>query len=654
MQSKFGLKDFILYVLVFLLTLTVFFAMHQNDRNFKRLSTLEQQNSRSIQTLGQIRDQFSQTGDELVEALSQSLREEVQALQAQIDRLGESGSGLSVSEGRSIDESGRDISWARPGVPVVFPRPYEYVNDPADAADYAVGGEFIETFEAQFPKITPYFYSDVYGRRIVDESVCEQLARFDPETLELVGLLAEAWQIDPNGEWLRAKIHPRARFSDGVPVTAEDIRYTFHDLVFNPQHETERFRSTLNVIDRVEVISEKVVEFQFTTQNFSNVTAALGMTIVPKHFYSQFQPSQLNQATGLTMGSGPYRLERLDPANQWTQGNDLVLVRNENYWGRKPAIERLRFKVIQDNVARLTDFENGNSHMMRAVSEQYRSKTSDPNFMANNYAESWINMRSGFGFIAWNCADNNGTPTPFVDARVRRAMTHLLDRERILRDFANGLGAVATGPFPPAGPMNNPNITPRPYDLEAAGRLLDEAGWLVRESDGFRYKDGKRFEFEYTISTSSTYSENVANYLVDQCKKVGIICRVRKIDWAIFAETLDNRSFDAITMQWSQSSPESDPYQLWHSNSIANRGDNFVQWASPRADELIERGRRTLDDAERMQIWHELHEVFYEEQPYTFLLNSPWIRFISRDVSNVHTYPIGLDRNEMYFPAQMN
>ncbi|MCR9215584.1 MAG: ABC transporter substrate-binding protein [bacterium] len=653
MQSKFGLKDFILYVLVFLLTITVVFAMRQNDRNFERLSALEQQNDSMVQTLSQIRDEFAKTGNELVDALSETLRAEVQVIQGQIDRLGDSASGISVSEGQSIDAEGRDISWARPGVPVVFPRQYEYINDPFEAPDYSTGGEFIETFEAQFPKITPYFYSDVYGRRIVDESVCEQLGRYDPQSLEMVGLLAEAWQIDPDGEWMRAKINPRARFSDGVPVTSADVKFTY-DLVFNPQHETERFRSTLNVIESVEAISERVVEFRFTTQNFSNVSAALTMTIIPKHFYEQFQPSQLNQATGLLMGSGPYRLERLDASNQWSQGRDLVLVRNENYWGRKPPIQRLRFKVIQDNVARLTDFENGNSHMMRGVSEQYRSKTSDPNFMANNYAEQWINMRSGFGFIAWNCGENNGEPTPFADARVRRAMTHLIDRERVLRDFANGLGDVATGPFPPAGPMNNPNITPRPYDLDASKRLLDEAGWLVRESDGFRYKDGKRFEFEYTISTSSTFSEDVANYLADQCKKVGIVCTIRKIDWAIFAETLDARSFDAITMQWSQSSPESDPYQLWHSNSIANRGDNFVQWSSPRADELIERGRRTLDDTERMKIWHELHEVFYEEQPYTFMLNSPWIRFISRDVSNVHTYPIGLDRNEMYFPADMN
>ena len=653
MQSKFGLKDFILYVLVFILTITVVLAMAQNDRNFNRLDGIEAKSERAVTTLGQIRDELIKLGEEQRDTLAETLRGEVRLLQGQIDRLGESGSGLSVSEGQAIDREGRDISWARPDVPVIFPEQYTFVSDPTEQPGYAPGGEFIEVFEAQFPKITPYFYSDVYGRRIVEESVCEQLARYDPESLELVGLLADAWQIDPDGLWLRARINPRARFSDGVPVTAEDVRWTFHDLVFNTQNETERFRSTLNVIKEVNVISDRVVEFQFNNANFTNVSASLGMTIVPKHFYERFQPSQLNQATGLLMGSGPYRLERLDPDNQWTQGNPLVLVRNENYWGQRPPIDRLRFSSITENVARLTAFENGDAHMIRGTSEQYRSKTNDQTFMQRNRAEQWINMRSGFAFIAWNCGQNNGVQTPFDDARVRRAMTHLLDRERMLRDFAEGLGKVATGPFPPAGPMNNPAITPHPYDLDEARRLLDEAGWVLRD-DGFRYKDGRRFEFVYTISQGSTFSELVASYMTDQCAMVGIVCRTRKIDWAIFAETLDNRSFDAISMQWSQSSPESDPYQLWHSSSIANRGDNFVQWSSPEADALIERGRRTLDDAERMRIWHELHEVFHEEQPYTFTLNSPWIRFISRDVENVNTYPIGLDRNEMFFAAPMN
>jgi peptide/nickel transport system substrate-binding protein len=96
-------------------------------------------------------------------------------------------------------------------------------------------------------------------------------------------------------------------------------------------------------------------------------------------------------------------------------------------------------------------------------------------------------------------------------------------------------------------------------------------------------------------------------------------------------------------MGWSATAPESDPRQIFHSSSIEDQGDNFVQWRSAEADELIDRGRTTMDTAERMLIWHELDRVMHEEQPYTFLRVVPWLRFVSRDFGNVNAYKVGLD-----------
>ncbi len=659
MQNKFGFKDFLMLVLLLAVLVGIFVSMRQDDRRFEQMQEVIGSNKQQYDTLIQIRDGYERFSEEQTEAIRTAVRAEVLRLSAQIDRLGEaSGGAVEVAEATpTIDAEGRDTSWARPGVPVTWPEPYQFPDDPRDEPDFATGGEFVEFFEAQVPKITPYLYSDVYGRRIVDGRVCESLGRYDPVTLRPVGLLAEAWQYDPNGMWLRAKIHDRARFSDGEPVTAEDFRWTFHEIVFNQQIEAARFRSTLNVIDEVVAIDDKVVEFRFVKPQFTNFDQAITQFWpLPKHFYEQFQPSQINEATSLLMGCGPYRLDwSFDIDDQWTAGDDIVLVRNENYWrDQRPSIDRLRFRVISNNVGRLTAFTNGDGDMMRATSEQYRTKTREPAFLEANHAAQWINMRSGFGFIAWNCGERQGKLTPFHDKRVRRAMTHLIDRDRVLRDFAEGLGQVATGPFPPVSEQSNPAIEPWPFDIEEAKRLLDEAGWRDRNGDGILENEaGEDFRWEYTISKSSTFSEKLAQYLKDQCARIGIECTIRKIDWAIFSTTLNRRDFDAITMQWSNSAPESDPYQLWHSDSIPDQGDNFTQWSNERADELIERGRATLDYDERMAVWHELHEVLHDEQPYTFMLNSPWIRFISRRVGNVNTYPIGLDINEMYIPAPL-
>lgn len=652
MQNTFGFKDFMVLVLLLALVVMTGLSMRQEDRRFADVRTLTIKVQEQATQLGQLRRSLDDRGgddgaDRIVAALG--------ALSRQIAGMGSLPAGAGAGTGGGSEEferllasGGRDESWARPGAAVQWKPLLSFVSDPREFETYAEGGEIIETFEGRPPKITPFQYADVYGRRIVMDIVCESLARLHPRTLRLEGWLAEAWQMDPEGMWLRAKIRDRACFSDGVPVTAHDVKFTF-ETVMNPEMDTERFRSTLNVIESVEVISDKVVEFRFVRPMFSNMTAALAMSIMPRHFYQHVTPAQFNQATGLLMGSGAYRLETVSIDNQWVPPDDIVLVRNENYWGPRPPADRLRFRIIQNYVTSLTDFENGGSHMMRATPEQFRQKSEDETFARNNYMMAWSNMQGGYSFIVWNTGERNGRPTPFADRRVRQAMTLMLDRERINRDFYMGLAAVATGPFPP-GPQTNPEIEPWPYDEERARRLLAEAGWLDRNNNGILENErGDEFRWEYTFSTGSTVTEKIGRYVVDQCLKMGIICTIRQIDWSVMSPTLDNRDFDGLTMAWSASAPESDPNQLWHSASIQNQGDNFAQWNSPEADRLIELGRGTLDEEERMRVWHRLHRVIHEEQPYTFLLNLPWIRFVDRRLENVHPYPSGLHKEEWFF-----
>lgn len=618
MEGRFGFKDFVLLVAVGAVGVLVLLSMRQNDRLWDEVRELRSSTSEQQRQLARLERNLS--------------------------------TGVSVGSTRQRAESPKDDRWARPdGPPVVWLPPLTNPSDPAQHSDFASGGTFTEIFEAQFPNTTPFLYADVYGERIVENTVCESLAVYDPVTLELRAQLGVAYQYDTGGMWLRVRIRDEAVFSDGEPVTAEDVRYTFHDYVFNPEINAARFRSTLNVVDRVEAIDEKVVEFHFREPMFSNLDQAMRMVVLPKHYYERFTPTQLNQSTSLLVGSGPYRLPSSDPAAQWTPPSDLLLIRNERYWGTPPPFDQRRFTIIDDRIARLTAYENGQGDMMRATSEQYARKIEDPAFLERHQALAWNNMRSGYAFIGWNCGPREGKLTPFHDARVRLAMTHLMDRDRIVRDFLRGLGTVATGPFSPAGGQSDRTIKPWPYDMDRARALLDEAGWLVRDASGVRTNErGDRFVFEFTYATGSSIGPRLSVYLKDQCAMVGIVCEIRIVDWAIYDQILKTRNFDAITMQWSWTKPENDPYQLWHSSSIDNQGDNISQWSNPEADRLIEEGRRTIDREARMTIWHRLHGLIHEEQPYTFIAEPPWIRFIGKRIGNAHPYAIGLHIHEMY------
>lgn len=622
MENRFGLRDFVLLMAVLVVGLSVWLAMFQRDREWGQLQAISGQLERVERQLAR--------------------------MSAMLERGMVLGTAPAGADGLPVSQ-GRDESWARPGVKIEWQAPWTFVTDPRLDPRYQSGGTFTEIFEAQPAKLTPYIQTDVYGRRVID-LVIEPFAAYDPRTLRLRGVLAEAWQADPAGLWVRIRIHDRARWSDGEPVTAEDMRWTFHEFIMNPQIEAQRTRSVIaDKIDRIEVVSERVLEVHFKEAMFDNLDTALTLWPLPRHFYGQISPAEINKGTGLLMGSGPYRLARLDVDDQWTPGQPVVLVRNEQYWGTPPPLDGFRFLAINDELPRLTAYRNREGDMITPSAPQFATAVADPAWTAENQCLNWVNMRSGNAFIAWNCGERNGKLTPFHDRRVRLAMTHLLDRERMIRDIWRGFGQVSKGSFLPISPASNPDIRPWPYDLAEARRLLAEAGWEDRNGNGvLEDPSGREFVFEFTYSTGGEIAQRIALFVQDACAAAGIRCVLRGVDWSVSDPIRKQRDFDAITLAWGANAPESDPKQIFHSNSIKDQGDNFAQWSNPEADRLIEAGRRELDFEKRMKIWHEFERVLHEEQPYTWVRVAPFLRFVQKDIGNVHAYPKGLEPWEFF------
>lgn len=637
MQNRFTLKDFVLLVVVLAVGVSQWLSMVQRDRDRTQMAKVEEQLGTVAQQLGRMQQSLDQNAREM-QKIGSALAEGVVARPAT--------DGGSASAG---PRGGRDESWARPGVAVEWAAPSGFTNDPTKAEGFVEGGEFVQIFEGQPAVVTSFRYGDTYGRYVNDE-VVESLGRYNVQTLKLEHLLAAAWQMDPEGMWLRVRIRDEARFSDGKPVTAEDVRWTHDDFLYNPEVQADRFRSVTNGIAKIEVLGEKVVEIQFKERRFDNKQQAALMPVLPKHFFSRFTPAQINTSTGLLMGSGPYRFPSVDPDNQWAPPQDIVLVRNESYWGPRPAVERIRFKVVQDSLARLTTFTNQQADFARPTAAQFDKLKDDPSF--NNYARAkmWYNVQGGWSFICWQTGPRaGGKLTPFSDRRVRLAMTHLIDREKIKRDISKDLVRLATGPFNSETPQANPRIQPWPYDVEKAKALLDEAGWKIRDASGFRTNEkGERFTFQLTFGQGNDSTLQMVTYVKDQCAMVGIDCQLAPIDWSVLQSILDRRDFDAITFAWSSSAPETDPTQLWAISSIEGTGDNFGQWRNEEADALIKKGRQTIDDDERMKVWHELHRVIHEDQPYTPLHEQPWLRLVNNRVGNFNMYRMGMDVSEFF------
>jgi len=476
----------------------------------------------------------------------------------------------------------------------------------------------------------------------VSNNIFEGLLKYDPDELQLKPLLAESYSVSDDGLKITFRLRDDIHFSDGHPVTADDVIFTY-ETITNPRIDAASLANYYRDVKEVVKISDRQVRFIMKRPYFKSleIVGFDATGILPKHIYDFNDPEQFNKRISDPVGSGPYVFEK------WDIGREIVLRRNENYWGPKPKLKKIVYRIILNDTAAVQALRAEQIDFMRPLPGQYTELSKDPQFTSRIRCLSYWTPFVGYFWMGWN------QDRPFFkDRRVRLAMTHLVDRQLICRKLLRVPDArVPTGPFYIYGRQSDPNIQPWPYDPEKAEQLLNQAGWIDTDGDGIRDKDGVPFRFRYMMVSGVSLHRQIAKLLKDEAAKVGIDVIVEPYEWSIFSQRLLDRQFDAVNLAW-HGDVEEDPYQIWHSSQTGNRGSNYVGFRSAEADELIERARKTLDRTERNRLYRRLHQIIHEQQPYTFIYTRPEQRFLHRRFQNVRMHRLGLDKHEWYVPKE--
>jgi len=474
-------------------------------------------------------------------------------------------------------------------------------------------------------------------RYITTGSIFERILEYDFDEAKLKPWLAESYEVSKDGLEITVKLREGICFSDGVPITADDVIFTY-ETSMNPGVDAAVQRMAYKNFKKVIKIDDRTIKFIFDEVYWKTFEAVGLFEVLPKHLYKFDNPEEFNKRRSNPVGSGPYIFEK------WDVGQQLVLKRNENYWGYKPKIEKIVFKFITNEAAALQALRSGDVDYMIPTPEQYSEMANDKQFNREFLVMRYWAPGVPVFFIAWN-----EEKPYFKDVRVRLAMTHIIDRKTIAKNLLKGEVEVATGPFYIYGRQNDPNIQPWPYDLQKAAAMLDEAGWIDSDGDGVRDKDGLPFRFKFSYPTGQLLYEQLAKLLKEAGAKVGIDVTPDPYEWSVFVERFQNHQFDALVIG-SGGTIEFDPYQYFHSSQIADRGDNVTSYNNPKVDRLLEEARRTLDEDKRYELYHEFHKIIHEEQPFTFLFMRPERRFLDRRFENVKIHKLGLNELDWYVP----
>lgn len=608
MENRFGFRELVLSTLLVILILVVLLGMKQLDRQWAVLQSITQQNSEQTRQLMGIR------------------------------RTLEDGINVNVAQRNTgtIQQTSGSEQWPDRG------DPFANLKTAETRRDFARGDWLIDNFGTKLPKVTPIVSSDLYAEW-VQAKVLEGLAYRDPMTLDYLPQLARSWKISDDGMTFSFRLRKGVQFSDGVPMTADDVIYSFQ-FIMNPKIDAARQRAYYQKIKSVEKKGDDVIVFTMKEPYYESFDLCGGISVLPKHFYEKYTEEQINTNPGLLMGTGPYRMP---DAAGWRPGQKVELVRNENYWGTPGTFNKFIYLEVQEEAAEETMYGNGELDVFATQPEQFVRLLKDPKLMARSNHFEYNSPMNGYAYIAWN-EKRGGSPTRFADPRVRKAMTLLTDRERIAKDIYLGYASVISGPFGPTSPQGDPSIKPLPYDPDAARKILAEAGYKDTDGSGvLKGPDGQPFRFKLTYGNGNATFDRVALLLKDDFAKAGITMDPDPVDWPILVKKLDTRDFEVISLRWG-GAVESDLYQEFDSSQIQDQGDNFMSYSNPALDKILRQARQTVETPKRMELWHEAHRILAEDQPYTFLMSSMSLRLMDKRIQNVERSKIGLNYVYIY------
>ncbi len=487
----------------------------------------------------------------------------------------------------------------------------------------AGGGTVYRHLEADCRTLNWVLYTTTYENYVL-RYLYDRLLDYD-QNLEIVPVLAKDYEVSKDHLSVTVTLRDSLRWHDGVPISAGDVKFTV-DKILDPAVAAVNKEAWFSRLDRVEVLDDLTVVFKWKEPYAPSLHALTQFAPIPQHIYGTGDFNE-NAANRAPVGSGPFKFE------EWRTGQMIGLVRNDDYYGEKAYLDRIVFKIIPDGSAALNALKTGELDEMRITQIQWETQTNDPDFLAK--FDKTLYYVPQYNYIAWNCRS-----VWFKDPRVRRAMTMLFDRETINKELYSGHAEIVTGPFYIKSWAYDSSIAPVPFDPEGAKKLLDETGWIDGNNDGVREKDGARFEFDFFIISGSETGRRYSELLQEQCRKAGVIVNIRQLEGATFFDKMFKGEYDATALAWRL---ENDPdvYDTFHSSQVPPLGLNHAFYSNPQVDSLLEAGRVEFDRVKRQAIYHRVHRLIHEDQPYTFINSVPEKRPFSKRIGNVVLSPDG-------------
>jgi ABC-type transport system substrate-binding protein len=449
----------------------------------------------------------------------------------------------------------------------------------------------------------------------VNRMMYENLVKFD-EKLRIVPGLATSWEQAKDGLTWTFHLRKGVKFHDGTPFNAEAVR-VFIERMIGPE-KPSRAGLYVPFVKSVEVVDDYTIKINLKTPFafFLNNLAHSASGIVSPTALKTYGKDIARRACG----TGPFKFV------EWIHGDHLTMVRNDDYWGGKPYLDKIIVKTVKEDSARVMMLQSGDAHLIvRIPAEDIPRLEKD----AKIKLDSTETLRTLY--IGINCSKK-----PFTDVRVRQALNYAVDKEAIVQSIYQGRALVASGIVAPLATGYFP-VKGYPYDPEKAKKLLAEAGY----PKGFKAK---------LWSPHGRYPKDfeLAQAVQQQLKKVGVDCTLDTMEWAAYLaatrKPVKENESELFLLGWAPSTAEARwiLYPLYTTEQWVPQGNNRSFFSNKEFDELVNKFTRATNKTEMDKYLKEAQELLVKEAPSIFLLVTKETIGYSQKLKGVINSPLEL------------
>jgi len=481
------------------------------------------------------------------------------------------------------------------------------------------------------------------------------LVRLDLESLDYIpDLLKELPQSSEDNKTFYFELKDNIRWDDGTLLTANDIEFSTKIMLCHLTDNSQIRPNYTSVIKSVKIDPNNPLKFSMSALdiNWTAKTILGGIYIQQKKLWDpngifdnisfeqilsrNFEETEeitdwFNEFNHADNGFKPENLTGLGPykVSEWEPSQYIILNKKESWWGAEDSSiyntafpEKIIFKVIREDASSYLALKNQEIDVTTNIGTVKLMKLREREYFNNNYDSDFLN-RYGISYIGLNMKPDGIKHKPFfVDQKVRRAIAYTIPVDEIIEVMLHGKATRQASNVSPLKKTYNDTLMLIPLDVEKAKELLAEAGWIDSDGDNIRDKmiNGVKTPFSFKFSyMSSPTSKEIVLMMKESMYKAGIVAEPTPMDFSLFYKNAGDHKFDAMLAGWGSSAAYSNPMQLWHTSSWANKGSNFCGFGDAESDALIDEANKTLDYETHKNALLKLQSRIYEDQPYVFL-----------------------------------